>query len=1448
MFGVLQMSAPRSSEYIELNRSFRRLLEEAYKDDNQRFELSHMQGSALTWGELLKLRRVVILSEAGSGKTMEIQQATHRLRAEGKQAFFLRLEDVACGMDDAFRVGTYQDFQEWRTSSEEGWLFLDSVDESRLKDPKYFERAIRAVHRQLEQAGARAHIVLTSRANAWRPFSDRRLCEDQLPWPPDATIVSAEKVSSSDLAPEMPASEEEKPQGFQFFTLEDLNRTQIFVFASARGIADPEALLKELTAVGAEALASRPQDLMELIKLWQSEHRIGSRHELMRNSIRSRLREIDQDRAATDALDPERVRQAVRSLAAATTLMRNQEISVPDCERSQHGIAIEAVLPNWKPHENRTLLSRPIFDEEIYGTVRFHHRSTREYLTAEWFSERLKTGAPRRNVESLFFQDSYGEQIVTPVLRPVLPWLALMDAKICHITLEVAPEILLEGGDPCGHSQEVRCKLLEHMCTMIATTSSTRWMDEHGVVATYAETGLSSEVRRQLVVHWQDPVVLEFLLFLVEKGKMADAWAEVEALAKEVSREERVRRSIYSAAIAIGTPRQIEQLRRDFLDASPEIGRELLALLIQNLDAQQTSIDWLFACLEKCTPKEKFSVGSLEPKLLDFVAGIDVAGIPPLIEGLAKLLTRHPLSAIYPFRVSDRHGWLLEFACRAVIGLIESRHFSALAPSALNILGMCWGLTRNYEYRLNRIDKSLHDLVISWPELNWALFWSEAEFTKRQREANGQTLEQWSQVSARGVWGFEPKDFKTVLDEVAKQSMAWRKIIALSLGDFLSLQEGRPKDWQVQLHHLAGLNSETKKFFEELSEQQKTSSQEFEENREQEEKHKCEREAERAEEFLKQAETQEYFRTNLGRLRAEVAASPSQLHKDVLYLFQVCQEKLASNKRFTLANWKSLEPEFGCEVARFFRDSSVGIWRHYKPQIRSEGAPTNSIPFAVFVGMAGIAIEWQEDPAWMGALAPEQVGRACRYALFENNGYPEWFPKMFERFPNVVGAFLLQEIRYELSEESADKGLQHIIQPMISRGEWAWNWLAPHLMAILSTSEPRNQASLDAFLKIVSNSDLSTASIAALSAKKCQIDTDWSERNASWYAAWVGADPSEGMDSFKKTLKGCKEPELQTDFAMHFITRLVPGWRGRNVIVREPLLEPRYIKDLYIQMHDHIRVEGDIDRSTGGVYRPELRDLARDARNSIFGMLEQIPGKDSYQAISEIAHAAHRGQARRWILQRAKAKAEQDGDLPAWTDAQVLEFQQDLERTPTNHKELAEFAKLRLLDLKDDLEDGDNSLAPLLIDALNSSSNEERIRNYLGRELREKAFGRYSIEQEGELADEKRTDLRFIGTGFDSPVPVELKLADNWPGPKCVERLVNQLCGDYLRDRRSNRGIFILVNHVSPRHWKIPGHDALCTFPELVAALQKHWESIKSDYPSIDNIDVLGIDLTARSK
>ena len=143
-------------------------------------------------------------------------------------------------------------------------------------------------------------------------------------------------------------------------------------------------------------------------------------------------------------------------------------------------------------------------------------------------------------------------------------------------------------------------------------------------------------------------------------------------------------------------------------------------------------------------------------------------------------------------------------------------------------------------------------------------------------------------------------------------------------------------------------------------------------------------------------------------------------------------------------------------------------------------------------------------------------------------------------------------------------------------------------------------------------------------------------------------------------------------------------------------------------------------------------------------------------------------------------------------------------------------------------------------------SDEIQMRKYIGDWLRDSSLGRYSIPQEEEFADAKRPDLRFHGTGFDGPVPVELKLADNWSGPDLFERLETQLCGDYLRDDRSNRGLFVLVYRGEKTGWDIPDRNRL-NFAGLVAALHEHWLAISAKFPGVEEIKVVGIDLTKRS-
>jgi len=127
-----------------------------------------------TWSDLLGKHRVVLLLAAETSKTWKIQERCKELSKDGKGAFFLRLEELAKDWDMAFELGDPEELNAVFKNGGEYWLFLDSVDEAHLSDPKDFERALKRLQAKIYDNLQGAHILLTSRVGAWRPNDDAR--------------------------------------------------------------------------------------------------------------------------------------------------------------------------------------------------------------------------------------------------------------------------------------------------------------------------------------------------------------------------------------------------------------------------------------------------------------------------------------------------------------------------------------------------------------------------------------------------------------------------------------------------------------------------------------------------------------------------------------------------------------------------------------------------------------------------------------------------------------------------------------------------------------------------------------------------------------------------------------------------------------------------------------------------------------------------------------------------------------------------------------------------------------------------------------------------------------------------------------------------------------------------------------------------------------------------
>src|SRR6202790_5916998 len=152
----------------------------------------------------------------------------------------------------------------------------------------------------------------------------------------------------------------------------------------------------------------------------------------------------------------------------------------------------------------------------------------------------------------------------------------------------------------------------------------------------------------------------------------------------------------------------------------------------------------------------------------------------------------------------------------------------------------------------------------------------------------------------------------------------------------------------------------------------------------------------------------------------------------------------------------------------------------------------------------------------------------------------------------------------------------------------------------------------------------SDAQIAQLA--KRRIASVAGERLADWYAVWVGVSPDLAIPSLERHFASISDDKDRTEFAMRFITKLWGSRDSESFGARSAFVTPKHLLSLYFAMHEYIRASDDIDRADGGVYSPELRDHAQNARNRILQELIKIPGKDAFLALQAIAEKSQRSE------------------------------------------------------------------------------------------------------------------------------------------------------------------------------------------------------------------------------
>ncbi|GAA6135180.1 hypothetical protein NBRC116188_19700 [Oceaniserpentilla sp. 4NH20-0058] len=1388
------------------------------------------------WVDLEPLFRVVILSDGGAGKTCEFESQAKAISENGRNSFFIRIEDIEDDLGSAFEIGCSDEFEEWLSSEDEAWFFLDSVDEARLESPRAFERAIKCFSKQIIAGIKRAHIFISARPYSWRFKSDLELVNKWLAFPkPKAYREDVSEVSETD---------DVKLDELHIFSLEPLKLKDVKQYSNYRGVKQIELFIQAIERANLIEMAARPFDLDGLIRKWNDDQCLGTRLELIQHHIENRLEENNPDRDFFNSLNLQEARQGARQLAAALVLTSQSSIQIPDNHYDRPGIQAAKILPEWSHKDLNALLSSALFDGVLYGAVRFRHREIRELLAAEWFSELLKKGNSRTQVESLIFRSQYGLEFIAPLIRPVMPWLILLDQSIRQRALRLRPEIAVEGGDVASLPLDDRISILKGVVHRIANGIDEGGAGHNEAILRIALPDLTETTKELVLEYYENDHAIFYLGRLASQGEMHDCRGSFLPIALDPNREVFAR---IAAIRAVMTNTEVEAAEAIWSKISAkelQLSRRLLAEVVKNTSFSESTLPLLIDSIGKLEAYSRNNVSGLTYAVEQFIdqSGdtCDESLLFTAIEGIGDYLKREPYVDRYECQISAEFVWLVPIAKKLISSLLKMRAPSSFEEPVISTLLTLITMPKEGLDGIELEEDPLSRSVSDWKEFNDKWFWHCASQVKKSQDNKDKKYPSYWLIEWKSrYWSYSHDDFDRVIKMVEDRGNLDEKGVALFLAFKLYESAGGLSE---DLEKLYGVTKEHAELSERLNRWlNPVESEEEKRIKAEDSARKLERDTNEAKKKGVREKWISGLKSDPNRLREYTELDKGEWVNEHVWLLSELSrvEKRQCSSGFN-GNWRALVDLFGDEVAMAFRDAAIKIWRNFKPELLSEGGDLSTRLYKQSFAMFGLECEFSDEKFDPSSLSQNEAIIALRYVPHELNNLPPWFQKLYLLYPVESLEFVMQELLYELSHHDGKSDSLYLLYKIYNHADWLHKDLIAPLTGWLSANVLSHPEYLRQVFSILINGGVSPQWVREYALE--HLENEEIEIRPFLFALLVDADASEGISKLDSWLSNLSA-EVAVEAAQSFINCLC-GDRYEQGAKFHNYNTLRYLKELYLIILRFIRLEDDIERAGTGVYSPGPRDSAQYARDKLRGDLFDIPGKETYQALLDIAGSYKSKHLRQSAELSAYKRAELDSDVHKWAVSDIHDFANTLERTPATHKEMFDLAVLRLNDYKNWLEIGDDSQASLL----QRVELEDEMRKPIAYWLNQHSHSRYHCSEEDPLANDQRPDIRFMNNQVSNPVPVELKLLDKgWSGSDLCERLRNQLVGDYLREDGSTCGVFLLVwqgREKESRNWMIDGKKV--GVKDLQNALDCYWQGISSNYPGVEVIEVIVIDLTVR--
>ena len=1426
---------------MTVERSFRDIPEGKLDEAAQQsFLVSLGWSNAPGWDGLLRSKRILIISEAGAGKTHECRAQRQHLWDAGEPAFVLELATLATSdvramldHDEEKRLDAWLASQ-----SDVATFFLDSIDELKLSLGS-FEQALKRLNKAIAGQLARARIVITTRPVPFDEQLARRLLEVPSQPETEANGDSFAQVAMQGRANRQKADQDGVPADWRTVALMPLSDEQIAEFARSHGVDDPQALLDDLQRRNAQEFARRPQDLLELCADWRDFKRIRTHREQVASNIRIKLKPRD-DRPEPAELSVDKAIDGASRLALAMMTTRRLTIrhsAEADAGGEKAALDPAIILSDWSTDERKALLERALFGFASYGRVRFHHRSVAEYLAAERIHAIRAGGMTARAIKRLIFAETKGKTIVRPSMRPMAGWLALADDMIFELLRDHEPAVLLTDGDPESLTLAQRTQALRAYVERYGQGGWRGLSVPHIQIHRFASAELSDEINRLWANGIENPEIREILLNLVETGRIvgSEGIAYATAFDTTVSRIERI--AALDALIAIDDPR-MDELTTSIAHDPTRWPDDLTRGTVPRLFPKYLSVERLCLILARVEEKKR-NVGDLSWQLPRLIANaeMDQATLEALRDGLSELVaTGLRWQAEWPHITADRPHLANALAATCVRGLRGEVTEDWLRASVLAV---------RLPHRDHGNDDVLTQLKSALAVLpaaqNAELFWADDALLQSlhpatdpwKRYAKIVFHEGPTQINAErdGAW------IEAALADVTRQ-LADR---AMLLESAMRLAPSRDA-WRDHLLGLKNLVADQPGLLAAIDERLKPSEQDKDLKRWEIEDAKRKKQRDRRE-AKSHASWIMFWR--------EVADQPDKAFSaerggNTTWNLWRAMSQAGDDSRESGWNRRFIEANFGTETADRLRLALMEQWRNDRPTLGSERPDDEKNTYLVRwqLGLAAIYAE-AEDPAWATKLSDDQAKLAARYAPIELNGLPLWMEALAAAHPSAVDATLGKELSLELASTAGAQWHSMLLQ---SIGH------APD--AVVAAFLPRLRAWLEADGDIAGHNEdkdgaaqrlgrvvdilMKHGDVETLSHLRARADQRLRENIPAsfahvWQPTLMRLDASAGVEALENRIAGV-QPSQRSEAVAWFASLF--GDRHDGINLSNPLFTPAILLRLLRLSYHHVRLADDVTHE--GSYSPDERDHAERGRNAIVSAIFEADGEEGWAAKLEMAADPLCEHFKDRILAVAEEHWAGEIDAVALDDAQAVALDKTGEAPPATNE--AMFAVM--LDRLDDMDD-------LLLRDVSpreawAGITEERVmRREIARELSHYANGLYKIDQEAATADEKETDIRLRSTISAHEAIIELKLADGRTARDLRDTLKDQLVTKYMAAETSRSGC-LLITLAKGRQWDHPDTGSRIGFDELMSLLRDEAASIVASLGGTLRLHVHALDLRPR--